>query len=153
MTRSVVVMALAAALAGAAVAQEKAKPPPGGPVPVPYPATTKSALAPDAAALRAKLVKARADLIAEGLTDKPPNLSASDAALYQAHQSQTRKLADSFQDMVRRLDGGASTADVGQQLQFALQEANNTYQQSQQSKSNALKKLSDTTAGIIGNVK
>jgi hypothetical protein len=144
--------ALALGLTGAAAAQ--AEPKAGGPVPLPYPnppsaPTAKPVLAPEAAALRAKLVKAQADLAALASQPAPAGLGPRDAAALDEQQAADRRLAQQLQALIADLDGGAATGDVGQKLQFQLQEANSTYQHSANPESNVLKARQKAAEAIL----
>ena len=155
--RTAALCTAALGLAGAAAAQE-AKPKAAGPVPVPYPnrsdaVMAKPALTGEAAALRAKLAQAQADLVALAKQPAPAGLSPRDAAALQAQQAADSRLAQQLAALMAELDGGASAGDVGQQLQFELQVATSTYQQAAQAKSNALKKHHDAVQAIISKLK
>ena len=67
-----------------------------------------------------------------------------------ANLNNTRELAS---DELNDVSGGRGRSDLGQQLQFALQEANNIYTRTTKAQSDMSAKWSQTLDGIAQNLK
>jgi hypothetical protein len=83
----------------------------------------------------------------------PQGLSREDAAIHQSLIKETRRLATLTDQLMGELQAGARTSDIGQKLQFQLQEANNIHTRAQKAQSDVTAKYNQTLNGIAQNLK